>query len=195
MPIRFRGTLRFSQPYPVSTPDGREPVDGVAVGGHSVSESSYLEMTAEVAVAFTGFISIFLVLATREGRFRAVEAWGIRLIVGCSVASAFLSALPLVLHALGLSGPTLWRVSSGAILLFAAASGPYMVRRFRELPPGEGRSLNLMFWLAVLALLSAFGNTLGWPWTPSGGPHLVAIWSIIGVAAGNFVGLVFSRVL
>jgi hypothetical protein len=160
-----------------------------------VAEGSYLETTAEVAVAFTGFISIFLVLATREGRFQPAEAWGIRLIVGCSVAPAFLSALPLVLHALGLSGATLWRVSSGAILLSVMASGPYMARRFRELPPGEGRSLNLMFWLAVLALLSSFANTLGWPWAPSGGLHLVAVWSIIGVAAGNFVALVFSKVL
>ena len=160
-----------------------------------MDESSFLETTAEVSVAFTGFIGIFLALATRDGRFRPAEGWSIRLIVGCSVAPAFYSVVPLLLRALRLSGAPLWRVSSAVILSSVLAGGPYLVRRLRELPPGEGRSLNLMFWLSVLALLTCSVNVLGWPWSPSGGLYLVTVWSIIGVAAGNFVGLIFSKVL
>jgi hypothetical protein len=54
-----------------------------------LTDSSFLETTAEVSVAFAGFIGIFLVLATREGRFPPADAWPIRLIVICSVAPVF----------------------------------------------------------------------------------------------------------
>ena len=158
-------------------------------------ESSLLETTAEVSVAFTGFIGIFLVLATREGRFEPGEGWSIRLIVVCSIAPAFFSVVPLILGYLGVSGATLWRVSSAVILLSTIVGGPYMSRKLRELPAGQGRSLNLMFWLGVLAAIACVVNVLGWPWAPSGGLYLVAVWSIIGVAAGNFVGLIFSKLL
>ncbi len=160
-----------------------------------MDESSILETTAEVSVAFAGFIGIFLVLATRDGRFQPVEAWGIRLIVICSVAPVFYSAVPLVLNSLGISGSMLWRISSSAIGLSGVAIAPYMARQMRALPPGEGRTLNLMFWLGVVAVLCVLANALGWPWAPSGGLYLLTVWSIIGIAAGNFVELIFRKVL
>jgi hypothetical protein len=160
-----------------------------------MDESSLLETTAEVAVAFTGFIGIFLVLATRESRFLPGESWSIRLIVVCSVAPAFFAVLPLILFSLGLAGANLWRVCSGVILASGLLAAPYMTRRLRELPAEEGRALNLMFWFALLALFAAIVNLFGWPVPPSGGLYLVVIWSIIVVAAGNFVGLIFSKVL
>ena len=93
-----------------------------------MDESSLLETTAEVSVAFAGFIGIFLVLATRDGRFPPADALSIRLIVICSVAPVFYAAVPLVLSSLGVSGPMLWRISSGAIGLagvaFTAQSTP-----------------------------------------------------------------------
>jgi len=160
-----------------------------------VEESSILETTAEVSVAFAGFIGIFLVLATRDGRFAPVEAWGIRLIVICSIAPVFYAVVPLVLHALDVSGSLLWRLSSGGLGLSGLAVAPYMARQMRALPPGEGRSLNLMFWLGVVAVLGCLENVVGWPWAPSGGLYLVTVWSIVGIAAGNFVQLIFSKVL
>jgi hypothetical protein len=160
-----------------------------------VDESSVLETTAEISVAFAGFIGIFLVLATRDGRFQPGEAWGIRLIVICSVAPVFAAAVPLILHAFGISGALLWRISSSAIGLSGVAIAPYMARQLRVLPPGEGRSLNPMFWLAVVAVLGCLANALGWPWPPSGGLYLVTVWSVVGIAAGNFVQLIFSKVL
>ncbi len=103
--------------------------------------------------------------------------------------------MPLVLDSLGISGSMLWRISSGAIGLSGVAIAPYMARQMRALPPGEGRSLNLMFWLGVVAVLCVLANALGWPWAPSGGLYLLTVWSIVGIAAGNFVQLIFRKVL
>ena len=158
-------------------------------------ESSFLETTAEVSVAFTGFIGIFLVLATRDGRFPKGEAWSIRLIVVCSVAPAFFAVVPLILDALGFSGPMLWRISSGAIGLAGVTIVAYMVPVARALPPGVGLDFNYGAVFGLLAVFSCLVNAVGWPWEPSGGVYLVTIWSIIGIAAGNFVGLIFSKVL
>ncbi len=100
-----------------------------------MDESSLLETTAEISVAFAGFIGIFLALAARDGRFPPAESFQIRLIVICSIAPVFLGVLPLLL------------------------------------------------------------DLLGWPWEPSGGLYLVSVWSIVGVAAGNFVELLFRKLL
>lgn len=160
-----------------------------------MDESSLLETTAEVSVAFTGFIGIFLVLAARDGRFAAVDAFVIRLIVVCSIAPVFFAVLPLVLYALGLAGATLWRVSSAAVGVSWAVIIAYMLGRLRDLEPGEGRSLNYGFVLGIAVLVSCVGNIVGWPWEPAGGPYLVTIWSTVGIAGGNFVELLFRKIL
>ena len=105
-----------------------------------MDESSLLELTAEVSIAITGFISIFLVLAARDGRLLPVDAFTIRLIVICSFGPVFYAALPLVLNSLGLSGAVLWRSSSSAIGVAAIVIAVYMARQLRSLEPGEGRS-------------------------------------------------------
>lgn len=51
-----------------------------------MAESATLETTAEVAVAFAGFIGIFLAVATRDGGFPPDEAFTIRTIVISSVS-------------------------------------------------------------------------------------------------------------
>ena len=160
-----------------------------------MDEASLLETTAEVSVAFTGFIGIFLVLASQNGRFPPGDSWTIRLIVTCSVAPVFYAVLPLVLGFMGLSGELLWRVSSITIGLAGIAIGVSMVPIMRALPPGEGRHLNYGFWLSIVAILTCVANTVGWPRPPSGGMYLLILWSIVGIAAGNFVGLIFRKVL
>jgi hypothetical protein len=158
-----------------------------------VDESSLLETTAEVSVAFAGFIGIFLVLAARDGRFQPGDAFSIRLIVICSVAPVFYAVLPLVLNFLGLTGAMLWRTSSSTIGVAGVAIGAYLVR---QLPStGEGRSLNYGFLLGVVAFLSCLANAFGWPWPPNGGLYLLTVWSIVGIAGGNFLQLLFGKLL
>jgi hypothetical protein len=160
-----------------------------------VDESSLLETTAEVSVAFTGFIGIFLVLAAREGRFAPADSFVIRLIVICSIGPVFLAVLPLVLSHLGLSGPELWRISSATIVFSGIAVIAYLARQLRSLEPGEGRALNYGFVLWILAAASCVANAVGWPWVPNGGVYLLTVWLIVGVAGGNFVELLFRKVL
>jgi hypothetical protein len=160
-----------------------------------VDESSLLELTAEVSIAITGFISIFLVLAARDGRLLPVDAFTIRIIVICSFGPVFYSVLPLILNSLGLSEAVLWRCSSSAIGFSGIVIAVYMARQLRFLEPGEGRKLNHGFVLGVAASLSCLANAAGWPWEPNGGLYLVTVWSIVGISAGNFVGLLFTKLL
>ena len=107
-----------------------------------MNESSLLETTAEVAVAFAGFIGIFLVLTTRDDRFAPGDSLSIRAIVLASVVPVFYCAVPLVLHSLGVSGAMLWRMSSGIIGLAGSAIIAYMVPQLLALSPAERSSLN-----------------------------------------------------
>jgi hypothetical protein len=162
-----------------------------------VNESSLLETTAEVAVAFAGFIGIFLVLTTRDGRFAPGDSLSIRAIVLASVVPVFYCAVPLVLHSLGVSGAMLWRISSGIIGLAGSAIIAYMVPQLLALSPAERSSFNNLVGssLAALAFLCSVANTLGWPWAPSGGLFLLAVWLCVAIAGTYFVALIFRRVL
>lgn len=163
-------------------------------------ESSLLETTAEVAVAFAGFIGIFLVLATRDGRFPLGDSLTIKVLVTSSIGPVFYSALPLVLHALGVSGASLWRISSVTVGLITAAVAAFMIRHLRTVPLAERYpplSLqNLVSWtLTALLFVCHFGNAIAWPWAPSGGVYLLAVWSALALAGTQFVQLIFRKVL
>ena len=160
-----------------------------------MNDASLLELTAEVSIAITGFISIFLVLAARDGRLLPVDAFTIRIIVICSIAPVFYAVLPLLLNSLGVSAPLLWRGSSIAIGLASILIGVYMARQLRFLEPGEGRKLNHGFVLGVIAASCCLVNSFGWPWESSGGLYLVTLWAVAGIAVGNFVDLLFTKLL
>lgn len=51
------------------------------------------------------------------------------------------------------------------------------------------------FVLGIIASLSCFANASGWPYEPEGGLYLLTVWSIVGIAGGNFVDLLFRRLL
>jgi hypothetical protein len=165
-----------------------------------VTELSPFETTAEISIAFAGFISIFLVLAARDGRFSLRDTISIRTIVAASVASVFYAVLPVVLYSLGIDGQTLWRISSGVVALASAGTWASMSYQVRTLPAAVRPSLVGFVQLAsnslgVVSSLSLLANALAWPWAPSGGVHLMAVWMVIGVAAIHFVVLIFQRVL
>jgi len=160
-----------------------------------VDESSLLQTTAEVSVAFTGFIGLFLVLASRDGRFAPADSFVIRLIVICSIGPVFFAVLPLVLGGLGLSGSLLWRISSSLIAITGVVAIAHLVRQVRSLEARAGRALNYGFVLWVVAAMSCLSNAAGFPWAPNGGVYLLTVWAIVGIAGGNFVELLFRKVL
>ena len=126
-----------------------------------MEEPSPLEATAEVSIAITGFISIFPVLAARDGRLLPVAAFTIRMIVPCSFGPVFYALLPLILGSFGLVGVALWRSTSMTIGIAALAIVVYMARQLQFLEPGEGRKLNHGFVLGVVASISCFANAAG----------------------------------
>ena len=163
-----------------------------------MEQASLLETTAEVAIAFAGFISIFLVLARRDGTFTSGVALRIRVIVLSSVACVFFAAFPLLMSAAGLSSMLLWRFSSLVSLLACLGITAHVLHLVRQLPvkrPVRSPTVwapHTLNWLAVLLLLS---NVVGWPMEPSAGPYVISVWLILGVSAVSFVVLVFQRVL
>ncbi len=105
---------------------------------------SLLQMSAEVAVALVGFVSVFLVLARRDGSFPASDPVRIRSIVLTRVLSLFFAALPLVLYEQGIPEAQVWRISGIAFLLTYLVMVPYFVQQQLALSPEENRGLGLL---------------------------------------------------
>ncbi len=166
-----------------------------------MTDSSILETTAEVSVAFSGFISVFLILASRDGRFAPRDAFAIRVIVVSGISPVFYAILPLLLHSLGVSEPTVWRASSVlmaffSVLIFAVVMLPKWraVNKEEQVPTMEFSNLSSRV-LGAVHFFCLIANVFAWPWVPSGGVYLLAVWGIIAIAGTTFVSLIFKRVL
>ncbi|MDJ0853014.1 MAG: hypothetical protein QNK04_31975 [Myxococcota bacterium] len=157
---------------------------------------STLETTAEISVAFAGFISLFLLLARRDGSLAAEIAVLIRFILLGSIASLFLSAFPLVASALGIAGGSLWRTASCVGLTAGLAMGVFAATQRRGLENREVTGFVLLAWaLASLSGMVFVSNIAGWPLPPNGALYLGAIWLTLAIAAVNLVDLVFRFAL
>ena len=154
---------------------------------------SFLETTTEISITFAGFVSIFLVLARRDGSFQPDVALTIRFILIASVGSLFFAAAPLILAALGVAGAALWRLPSVAMILTGAGVTFYAVSNRRTLQK------TAFYWIVsslnFLALIAAVVNIVGWPLPPNAGVYLVSIWLLLGIASVHFLDLVFRQVL
>jgi hypothetical protein len=158
---------------------------------------SFLETTAEIAITLAGFVSIFVVLARRDGSFHPYFAIAIRSILIASITCLFFAALPLILAALGLSGAALWRFSSAPFFLTGVGVMFYMGSNMRSLPDAERRTIfaRIGWSLAAVLMLALVANIAGWPLPPSAGVYLVSVWLLLGIASLNFLDLVFRGVL
>ena len=154
---------------------------------------SFLETTTEISITFAGFVSIFLVLARRDGSFQPDVALTIRFILIASVCSLFFAAAPLILAALGVAGAALWRLPSVAMILTGAGVIFYAVSNRRTLQK------TAFYWIVsslnFLALIAVAANIVGWPLPPNAGVYLVSIWLLLGIASVHFLDLVFRQVL
>jgi len=143
---------------------------------------SFLETTTEISITFAGFVSIFLVLARRDGSFQPDVALTIRFILIASVASLFFAAAPLILATLGV-----------AMILTGAAVTFYAVSNRRTLQ--KTAFYRIVSSLNFLALIAVVVNIVGWPLPPNAGIYLVSIWLLLGIASVHFLDLVFRQVL
>lgn len=162
-------------------------------------ETTLLETTAEVSIALTGFVGIFLVLTSRDEKFQAKDVVAIRSIVTTSISPVFYSVFPILAGSLGLSEPLLWRVSSGLVVLVSTsvwASIMISIQRWpiEERKPDSGL-LAVSSWVCgFLALICHMVNLLAWPLPASAGVYLLGVWFVILIAALYFVDLIFRRV-
>ncbi len=158
---------------------------------------SFLETTAEISITFAGFVSIFLVLARRDGSFPPEFALTIRSILVSSIGCLCFAALPLVLAALGVAGAALWRFPSAAFVLAFGGLGFYMATNRRKLPATvQGTVFARIAWsLAALTIFALASNVAGWPLSPNAGVYLLAVWLQLGIASVNFLDLVFRGVM
>ena len=75
-----------------------------------------------------------------------------------------------------------------------------MVPQWRTIPeedrhPTAGYLFVLHVVLGAVFCLCLIANALAWPWAPSGGIYLLAIWANLATAGSTFVSLIFERVL
>ncbi len=151
---------------------------------------SFLETTAEISIAFTGFISIFFVLARQTGSFHPLTALSIRIILTAGISCPFLAALPLVLSDTPLNETTVWRISSGAVLALGVFINLYLFRHRQVFLRADRTSVGIAFTLNLASLILPTLNVIGVPFEPNSAAHLASIWSILGIGSINFVGLV-----
>ena len=151
---------------------------------------SFLETTAEISIAFVGFISIFFVLARQSGSFHPLTALSIRIILTAGISCPFLAALPLILSGTHLDETVVWRISSGAVLALGLFINIYLFKRRSTFLKADKASVSLAFALNLASLILPVLNVIGFPYEPNSTAHIASIWSILGIGSINFVGLV-----
>ena len=156
----------------------------------------FLETTAQIAVTFAGFISIFLILARQGGSLEAEIASLIRFILLGSIASLFAAVFPLIAAATGLTGEVLWRVSGVVGLAAGAGLGVFGIDQRRRIQNREVTVYVRAAWTLVILVCIAFAaNIAAWPLSPNGGVHLTGIWCGLAVVAINLTDLVMRFAL
>ena len=156
----------------------------------------FLGTTAEVAITFTGFISVFFVLSRSDGSFLASRAILIKLMLASSVACVFLAALPFALTGFGLYDVVLWRACGIVFLIVSLTATLYVFRNRHLLSGSTSIFYNIPAHLLNLGTIAfALANTIGWPNPPSGALHLTGIWFLFGISVMNFLRLVLDHVL
>jgi hypothetical protein len=160
--------------------------------------SEILLTIAELSVAFAGFSSIVVLFQHRDpANWPAAVPVRLRAMVESSFATLYGSLLPLVLHHLGLEGPSLWAVSSGFVSLVLLGVGFSFYRRAQpHLPTGDlSRKFTFTLTIVTVPIVALqLLNTTGLLFTPRFGPYLLAVvWSLV-VASLIFLRMVVSPI-
>lgn len=78
-------------------------------------EDSLLSTIASVAVGLAGFSGIVLAVGRQGAALSDTERYRFAVLLWNALGATFLAIAPMILHALGSSGSSLWRISSGAM--------------------------------------------------------------------------------
>ena len=151
---------------------------------------------AEIAIAFLGFTGVVGVFSGR-GHSDAVSTrlW---IMVEFGLALLLLSLLPLVLHALGWNGPTLWLTCSIAAQLFLIGHqvlfAPRILRLIRAGAWGDVPVL--LNYATPVVYLGCFAtqliNSLGVGLERSSGGYLLGLFLLLAASGLNFIALLVT---
>ncbi len=161
-----------------------------------MESSEVLIVIAEVAVAFAGFTGLIAAISRRGPIGRSSQEFvRLRIMLDYSLLAILFALLPFLPHAAGVSGSTLWQVSSaiwfvGAILYAVLhhatdkfwSRGTFVIRRV--IPAIE-----------TVVIASVGLNALSWPFESGFFVYLVALfWYLAGAAIGfvQFVSLIWG---
>jgi hypothetical protein len=159
--------------------------------------SEELLTIAELAIALAGFSGVVVAFG-HQGELNAIDRWRFFCLLSLSVGAAVMAFLPSVLHLQGISGASLWRVSS---MIFLVVSIPYYVvvlprlmRAARELDAVPPRTyLTTAFFLTALNLALLLCNAVGWPYSPGAAFFISALIVWLVIASMFFGILVLGR--
>jgi hypothetical protein len=153
---------------------------------------------AEVSIGLAGFAGIVVVFGRGPGALPPADSLRLAALVGASLGTLFLSLMPIVLNALGLSEPELWQWSSAIMVIFAVPAhviGLLRIRRIAsemlEVVPFHLIAVGVFLLLGNLA--AQVCNSVGAPWLPSFGVYLSGLILYLGFAAFQFARLLFVR--
>ena len=107
-----------------------------------LSEHETLTSVVEFAIALAGFSGIVVALGKKPGRWAPADRYRLLNVLTFAFGAGFMAYLPMGIAHAGLSGPELWRVSSGAFLGFGVAGAVFMIRRMRTLEPDVRSMVN-----------------------------------------------------
>jgi hypothetical protein len=159
--------------------------------------SEELLTIAELAIALAGFSGVVVAFG-HQREFTAIDRLRFFCLLTISMAVVVMAFLPSVLHLLGISGFSLWRVSS-MIFLVASVSYPIVLaprlsrtsREFAALPPKFFRIA--AYSLAALSPAVLLCNAVGWPYSPGAALFISALIVWLVLASMFFGILVLGR--
>lgn len=152
----------------------------VDTAGKDMDEYEFLALASELAIAITGFSGIIATFQFRaDARLRRSDVVGLNLIVQLSLVGVFGFLLPLFLHAVGVSPPTVWTAAS----VVEVASGLFIGVGIDQRMRGALRKRSSLALIGALQLIGAvivvlnLMNVFGVVFNREPAPFLIAsIW-------------------
>ena len=122
-----------------------------------------------------------------------------QLMITTSLVAVGASLFPFLPHALGLDGPRLWQLCSGALVVFYVLLTLQSIRQFRRYERAGIVRRNSSFFrlgaaLVVLAVAAIGCNAVGWPVAPGAGLYIFALYVPLLMAALFFLRIFVSFV-
>ena len=163
-----------------------------------MTHGDWLQTLAEIGIGFAGFAALIAGMRNRDRASDPENASRGRAVVETSLSVLFACAAPVLLHGLGMTEESAFRLA-GALFLLGGA--PLSVRGFRRARATRDTDKALQPGLTGLSLVAGTAGlgfslacVIGVPTASVPTYYLGALLGTLGIAAVNFAGFVFTIV-